>query len=139
MDDARSCARSISDLDRDRQGTAEIERTSVDQLARSSLDILHGDEVTPSMLQIKNGADVRMVQRQETRFALKTLRLASLTVNSGGKTLTTTVHRVLYRSLCKLFLDHRRQSSPGCDNPKFRADHSFVIKRSTRTDCKCSC
>jgi hypothetical protein len=54
----------ISNLNGDRQGAAEIERSSIHQLAHVlALDILHGDEVDAfNVVEIEDGTDVRMVE-----------------------------------------------------------------------------
>src|SRR5205085_4213285 len=74
-DAARVCGgQSICDLYGDGERTAQFERPAFDELTHvPARDVLHGDEEhTVRLVEIVDGADVRMVERRgEHRFALE--------------------------------------------------------------------
>ena len=59
------CGQRIRDLNCDPQCALQLERPTIDQLAHiTTFDVLHGDIVHAiSFIQIKNRADVGMIQR----------------------------------------------------------------------------
>src|SRR6266496_5809289 len=68
----------VRNLNCDAQSTFQLQGTAIDELSHvSTFDVLHGDEVkTPGLLEIKDGADVRMIEgRSQPRFTLETFEV----------------------------------------------------------------
>ena len=72
------CHERICDLNRDREGALKLQRPPAHQFTNvAALDVLHRDEVNAvDFVQIKNRADVRMVQcRSEAGFTFKPFKI----------------------------------------------------------------
>src|SRR5437764_1091262 len=124
------CRQRVGYLNCDRERAAQIERTTVDQLAHIlAFDELHGDEIhATDLVEIKNRADVRVIERRsESRFTLKAFQVGFFNGEFRGENLYdngATKLRVGRFVNCSLPTGANLLKDPIV--PKLCADHSFA-------------